>query len=744
MRPAILLLLFLSTLKSYSYPIFYQCEDSKITYKGKFNDSDIFEQLIKMEKSKRESQIESWCQDSAECMRDLKLIVDMAGSSFGIAKSLFLEKVKEIQNDFESKNLPIQDLENLNKLKDAYSMIRACQETKNTLVPDDFLSKSQQSVLTPYPYYSNYMYATGCNGVDSETCSPISKNELDRVIKEAVLMGVDPYLVISFSLMEGGTGEVGRLYLDPIGVMGAMGCSSHQVSNGTSTEVALNSFGTSYIVNSQTVKNPQLQNKLKKYFQEFNLDKSQGNSFYCYETRGKSDSSVFEKPQANSCCVELGFKTSKKSDEQIKHALTYHFIDNITKNSFRGNQDPAWRAQRYNGYTDLMGAAEGVSPWRAGVNYYKNPAYGYQTMDFVINALMFNPYISNKVDEVSKEFDQDWESILCKGKKDGSYYIDSDYYFDKHKESPRLEEIYDKFKRGITFNGLTSREKKVLIAEMEETALQNSKVPDRLPKYREDRLYYKLQDQLRPQDYEGEFRVFEYTTLSKEAWKKEILGKHNLTGGELDALYVFEIKNKSAATEYDNISKRNNELYTQATKICQTIEDNDKLNSCYREASKLQISVYGNSNEKTISLPSDSLLIKVSSQFKQLANEMAELDKSEEIRQGEFLRKYNYLQNKAKSVELAIQSIEQVESIDNALARFKSSDKFNETLEQELRTYHSSLTNKTAAYAFNEAYKEYFKNIYPQRNTLSKSSVYPWRKFSDQEAEKIIKLYQSL
>jgi len=59
-----------------------------------------------------------------------------------------------------------------------------------------------------------------------------------------------------------------------------------------------------------------------------------------------------------------------------------------------------------------MGGAEGVSPWRAGVNYYKNPAYGYQVMDFILNTLMFNPYISAKIDELSQKY-QKIRTVFC-------------------------------------------------------------------------------------------------------------------------------------------------------------------------------------------------------------------------------------------------------------------------------------------------------------------------------------------
>ncbi len=726
--------------EGYSYPIFFQCKESQITYKGKLEDNNIFEQLLLLDEQKQNEQIVAWCKGSEDCLKDFKFITEIAGLNYKMAEELFLEEITKIEVNFKPTNFSIDDLESLNKLKNNYTSLRACQNAKTKLDPEDFLIEYGSSVLTTYPYYSNYMYITGCQGVDSESCPPISKSHLDRVIKESILMGVDPYLVLSLSLMEGGTGKVGELYLDPIGVMSALGCSAKQIANKTNNPKALNSYGTNYIVESQIVENNKLQKKISNYFEAFSLKKEEGNSFYCYDTKGSSAPSIFDKPQSNSCCLELGFKTTNNMNYKIKHALTYHFIDSITKNSFKEKKDPAWRVQRYNGYSNLMGAAERVSPWRAGVNHYEDPIYGYQTMDFIINSLMFNPYISQQVDNLKNGLDARWDSILCKDKQDGTYYIDSDYYFNKHKDTPRLKSIYEKYKNGYSFDELTSREREVLLAEMEETASKNSKMPNRLPRYKENKVRQKLYNTL-SFGSEGTFEIFKYSVLPKDEWKKAILGGHDLEEYELDAIYNYIIEGKEISKKYDEINKENNRLFKQAKEICDKIEDTQKITTCNLRRSKLASYIYSDNENFEISIKG-SPLEEFEPKFLALGKNYKELDKKEEQRQHTFYDKFNYLKLKQKVFEFAAMTIDKIEPLEMALKRHAKNKNFNSKLKSQIEIYYSSIKNKNEVYSQDEAYKEYFNSIYKDRSTIQGSSVYPWRKFNAEEVSKLVEHFK--
>lgn len=734
--PGLVLLIF--SFQTFAYPIFFKCEDTKITFKDSFNDDDLFNRILQMEKGNRLELFNQWCGGVSQCLQDLDFIARLAQVSVETARRLFEEELQKMKMEFDAKDVSHLDIEEFSLLNESFTSLRACQEVKSQLNPEDFVSNER--VLTPYPFYSNYMYATGCGGVDAQGCSPIDQSDLDRVIEESVVMGVDPYLVLSLSLMEGGTGEVGQLYLDPIGIMDSIGCSGEQIGNGARPDEALNSYGTSYIVNSEVKRIPSLQGKLSAYFNTFNIEKEEGNSFYCYNVRGSEEPSVFERPQSDSCCLDLGFKTSVDSSDQIQHALTYQFVDKITRSPFRGRSDPAWRAQRYNGYTDLMGAAESVSPWRAGVNYYESPAYGYQTMDFILNALMFNPYISSKVEEMGQKHGDDWDSLLCKGKRDGTYYVDSDYYFNQHKDSPRLEAVYNKFQRGVPFARLSSREKNVLLADMEETALQNSQIPDRLPQYREDRLSDNLHTTLNPEG-EADFELIAYEMLEKSDWLAAIQGKHSLRSSDLDFIYEYELRQREYDNTYSRIEEKQQALIERMNSACEPLQGQAMMD-CYDLSNQVADYLYGEvSNWPLGTIESEEWRV-IFEEAQLIGQERKAMEEAMEKVENSFSANAGHLMSKQREVLMVMESVQAPESLEQALARHESSPGFSEQAREDFSVYYNSVLNRNEPYDRNAAYREYFREIYPSRSTLQESSVFPWRRFNEEEVQKLVNQFK--
>jgi hypothetical protein len=199
-------------------------------------------------------------------------------------------------------------------------------------------------------------------------------------------------------------------------------------------------------------------------------------SYYCMGA-GNTNGKYSHSKMKNQCCLKLPFSVdtsiggTESTEEAINQVLTYSHVGNALNRPFGKQKDPAYRAQRFNGYTDLMGGAEEVPAFRAGVNFYENPAYGYQTMDFMINSLLSNPDLNRIVNEEQAKQGTSYKSLMCLDHGAGLFYVDTNHYFEKHKNTPRMKHIIPKIKSG-SLAGLTSREKKVITAELYSAGVQ--------------------------------------------------------------------------------------------------------------------------------------------------------------------------------------------------------------------------------------------------------------------------------
>lgn len=185
---------------------------------------------------------------------------------------------------------------------------------------------------------------------------------------------------------------------------------------------------------------------------------------------------VQTEPSQEECCLELNFATAPSTNfgtiaySKVEKLLPYEFLRLKLVNREFDGQDPALRFQSVNGFSPLMGGGETVPAFRSGINTKANPIYGYQAIDFVINALMTNPSIQRLVVEAQERFQQRPASILCIDKKPGTFMLDSDHYYKKVATAPRLESI-----KGKPWAKLTYREKKVVVAELMAAKVVNKK-----------------------------------------------------------------------------------------------------------------------------------------------------------------------------------------------------------------------------------------------------------------------------
>ncbi len=416
----------------------------------------------------------------------------------------------DAQHKLSNLKLPVSELQKhtqfTKKVNDLYfkkypNRSRSVCSPKNKSLPNYIKTNPDPDCTLGYFQDSPYMYVTG-RRLDNPNLSsnPVQCNDLDQFIEDALLSNQDPYSALAVSLMENGT-NINHLYLDPIGVVEGLGCQTQASSKKDSN---LSSFETYYKVNySENIQNKSLSQNIKDALslksKEFNIDIKNKKSYICSKHTGVS----FETTQLkNQCCLEIDFfpeykgKVNIKSDgwnltpqetaqlaliEEPKQLaakiLTFSSLNNKYLNSPLSSEyqnksaedKAAFRAQKYNGYAQFSGSGENMPIWRSAVNYTEDPAYGYQAMDFILNSLMVNPVLQAKIKKAEVKFNKKPMSFLCLDRPAGNFKLQSDYYFIKHKQSGRMDSVYNKWitNKAISFSSLEGREKRVLAKEFQ-------------------------------------------------------------------------------------------------------------------------------------------------------------------------------------------------------------------------------------------------------------------------------------
>lgn len=263
----------------------------------------------------------------------------------------------------------------------------------------------------------------------------------------------------------------------------------------------LNSYSTYYNVNYSTpITNSSLERRIKAFIENqigsAGVQTANQPGFLC----ANSSSSVFSATQIpDSCCLRTSFMPANSNQASFlaayaNRALTYASLDQYLEAPLppsQQNRGPgesaARRIQRFNGFSPLMGGAEGVPAWRSGVNYNATPAYGYQALDFMFNSLMSNPMITEKVKAAEQKYGHKSPSVICEDLAAGSYYMASDFYFNKHRDAPRMGTIQQAWSAGQrNFASLTHAQQRVLTNELN-TLCNNTRsrtvLQERLPDF---------------------------------------------------------------------------------------------------------------------------------------------------------------------------------------------------------------------------------------------------------------------
>ncbi|PIP89807.1 MAG: hypothetical protein COW01_07775 [Bdellovibrionales bacterium CG12_big_fil_rev_8_21_14_0_65_38_15] len=461
---------FIFCLELQAYPLFYKCGAGD-RLEDTFAGPEILNQVQAMlstavNEEDFKQQANALCRGANECLEEVERIKALIGQSKDITTELLNVTSRYNGEIRRSQEVDQNYYDSIKSVVDQAFTLHACQEIKRTWDVDSWVGEDKNNFAVFYPKYNNYMYATGCRGRSSSAiCEPNKISNYKNKIKSALLMGMDPYLAISLVWMEGGTKEgLDYLYLDPIAKFGAMGCTGTSIRSSQASDNSLNSYGTFYEIEPKVITRPALTKKLIDFQKAKGKPTSAGGtSYFCrkiYDDLGI----VYDEPQDESCCLKLPFTQDSADMELIEEALIFEQARKNYQRRFSDREDPAFRIQRFNGYSRLMGAAEEVDAFRSGVDHYEHPAYGYQAMDYMVNSILTNPVIRNLVEEAEAEVEvslgkkSDWRSIMCVEHPGGGIFqTDSNYYFNLHRDTPRLALAYTKWEKGEELSNAESK-----------------------------------------------------------------------------------------------------------------------------------------------------------------------------------------------------------------------------------------------------------------------------------------------
>jgi hypothetical protein len=484
---------------AFSTPFFYKCAEDGVL-ESKIQPNEINAYLLKLVKERGfESTVSYLCGENQDCRTEYGEIINLGKFSSEISTKL-ITSFDLNQKSLFTKELTTSDYNYAEKIKILGNKLLLCQEEKANLDPASLLrekcSDCEEKVVLYYPYYNNYMYISGCDGLkDDEKCDHIlSSSAVKDSINKSLIMEADPYTTLAVGIMEkfNNSFETSITWEKTIPprfwLSTAMGC--HQKSAKDGVREIHNKKGE--IVNKSLL---QLGTKIRDYLiNDYKKSTKDGVSYFCYQ-QGAKESEVSDKPIPNSCCMELPFKTVwEGSKEQIQSSLMFHNIktqirspltckkngksanDNCQKGRWDRlyEKDPAFNIQRFQGYSKLHGGDEPVNAWRSGVNHFKTPVYGYQIMDYLINTLYTNPLLNKMVKEAQEKLKlPPTKSLICANSAPGVYVLDSNYYFDQGRDAKRLSTVFDV--KDKDWSDLTRAQRRVMIAEFGDPLVRNGK-----------------------------------------------------------------------------------------------------------------------------------------------------------------------------------------------------------------------------------------------------------------------------
>ncbi len=536
---------------TWAYPIYLKCNS-----KGELTDviepQELRHHLELLTQGMNTSQLKlltsSACKDLRQCLNELRQLTLLTSQTMPIVNSLVDPNEKE-RADF---------------LIEQFEEIALCHKNRNKLDPEKFLFTYQggdperKKVFLYYPRANEYSKMTGqapkvesCSDKQDGFCKQVvtweqnwgynDAQDMRDTIRSALISGNDPYFALSLGLMENGPNGWKQLYLDPREKPRALGFKVKDL--GAATRVLKNviagefspdiqqlkptyqsqagkiscSYGLCYLTEPGVKKIPELIDILRKLKKlsggthQLNTSKSpRVVRYYCTPTSKLDEWQFYEySTQCGMCaCMDLGqnYKSTEVKNFPMAELMLFSRIRQIQNKDLNAlparpeSDDLPMLAQGFNGYDDFMGEHERVTVFRAGINQLKDPDYGQQAMDFILNSLVSNAWIRSEVSKIKHELEKKLgqeliqPNLICRDAPSQTLFsIDSNSYFNKHRTARRFDEIASKTELGQ----LPPGQQKVMLEELKDESVMSKLKDLNIPLTNNDITAYAISNKLK-------------------------------------------------------------------------------------------------------------------------------------------------------------------------------------------------------------------------------------------------------
>lgn len=474
-----------------AYPIFFKCDSQGVL-------SDILtapeiQQAIRGSSTTQamEERITEICAGKAECFSILKQALLLTQIGVEVANSAYQIEIVKLQSKAAALNQKIDpSVDRLTRnLYEMANEVYACRKSQESLPwksfnygkteldsDGDYVDGQGLSTFIQHRVDNNYRYSSGYK----DDASPIHRakyNTLWTIVEMAVISDIDPYTALAVSFME--NSEPLPVLLDPAAMLTMLGCESKKifsVDDGNQKErerIAsdLQSRGVNFIYSfggfyemKGGVKQSDVSRRISRLMNE-NRDRFSINadepSYFCQQdsggfftdANGKVTESVGSSDSkfAGACCIQVPYRSNSVLDLLANEYMRKHLADKGT---------PEKILQSFNGgKATLMGINEkdGVGAFRLGINMVKDPQYGYQSIDFILNNFMSNPSIRNMIEQIQRIHGKQSKGVLCSGRAPGPYAVDSNHYLEKQQNSERFAVLM-----GKSWSAMTEKEARLM------------------------------------------------------------------------------------------------------------------------------------------------------------------------------------------------------------------------------------------------------------------------------------------
>ncbi|MBS1960970.1 MAG: hypothetical protein JST04_02055 [Bdellovibrionales bacterium] len=482
----------LASVSAGAYPVFYTCDANGVA--DDYVDTDEVERavLAALKSPATNPELFDACHGDANCMTTLREMLILTRGMLPVMEKIYQDRLAKIRAEIARREEDLKTDASLSKqARDLVLMATAsneCRHAQMDFLAPTFTYKGHEvnEKSTGYDMFishgvdNEYLLVSGIGSTDAKNFKN-SYDHVGTVIRDAVSANVDPYAALAVSFMEAGKAE--PFMTDPNPAIGLLGCAPTKIKGATyndedqagieAKEDELRKAGTDFIYNWGTfyamtpgVPEPNATTKaivaqMQKRKAVDGDDGIQAPGYACVQNEGAfltdeggkvvdafdADADTKAKLRKDkACCMKIPYISQRAFTALANIELT---------NAIGNSGSPESRLQSFNG-KGVIGITEkrGVGAFRYGINMKRYPQYGNQAMDFILNSFMNNPAIRKLVEDAENDYGKHPKSLICVGKKAGTYALDSDKYVENQKEMKRFTTVIDK-----SWSALTKKEK---------------------------------------------------------------------------------------------------------------------------------------------------------------------------------------------------------------------------------------------------------------------------------------------